>query len=284
MGRLTRKRDARGKRRREAPARWRLPRLPAPGRAAAGAFSGFLLAVVVVAGAPHVWTRVKAHPYFLLNSVAVEGNLRIADADVLALAGIQPGESVWDVSPTQVSARLGTHPWIQRATVRREGPGRIVIKVRERKPMAIVRFEQLYYVDRRGHVLGTLAADDSRNLPMITGLEGEIRRAFAPVALPRVAQLLRWCERRGSIDDLSEVHVDREDGVTMFPLENDVAVRLGWGRWREKLSRSARVFEAWKGRMEHLASVDVSLPATVVVRPREESEAVQRPAKAGRQI
>jgi cell division protein FtsQ len=191
---------------------------------------------------------------------------------------------VWDVSPNVVRTRLHTHPWIQRATVRRDGPGRIVIEVRERKPMAIVRFEELHYVDRRGHVLGVLAADDSRNLPMITGLEDDIHRAYAPVALPRIAQLLRWCERRGSIDELSEIHVDREEGVTMYPLENDVAVRLGWGRWREKLNRSARVFAAWKGRMEHLAGIDVSLPETVIVRPREDSEPAQRPAKAGRRI
>jgi cell division protein FtsQ len=255
-----------------------------PGRATAGAMSGFLFAIVVVAAAPHAWSWVKSHPYFVLTSVEVEGNLRTSDADILALAGIQAGESMWDVSPSAVRARLSAHPWIQRATVRRDGPGRIVIEVRERKPIAIVRFDQLHYVDRRGHVLGELGGDDSRNLPMITGLEGDLRRAYAPVALPRIAQLLRWCERRGSIDELSEIHVDREDGVTMYPLDNHVAVHLGWGRWREKLNRSARVFEAWKGRMGQLATVDVSLPETVIVRPREDIQPAQQPTKAGRRI
>ena len=283
MGRVKGRRQ-RGKGGREKAARFRLPRPPIPGRAVTGGLSGALFTIAVVFAAPHAWMWVKSHPYFVLGTVQVEGNLRIADADILHLADVQPGESMWDVSPNLVRTRLNAHPWIHRAMVRRDGPGRIVIEVRERKPIAIVRFGQLHYVDRRGHVLGELGAEDSRNLPMITGLEGDLRRAYAPVALPRVAQLLRWCERRGSIDELSEIHVDREDGVTMYPLENDVAVHLGWGRWREKLSRSARVFEAWKGRIAQLAAVDVSLPETVIVRPREDVQPVQQPAKAGRRI
>jgi cell division protein FtsQ len=255
-----------------------------PGRGAAGALSGLVFALAVVIAAPRVWTWLKSHPYFAVTSVEIEGNLRTSDADILALADLHSGASAWDVSPSLIGARLGTHPWIHRASVRREGTGRIVIEVRERQPIAIVRFDQLHYVDRRGRVLGPLGDDDSRNLPMITGLEGDARRAYAPVALPRIAQLLRWCERRGSIDELSEIHVDRDEGVTMFPLENNVAVRLGWGRWREKLGRSVRILEAWKGRLDQLADIDVSLPETVIVRPRAIPETVRQPPKAGRQI
>jgi cell division septal protein FtsQ len=180
--------------------------------------------------------------------------------------------------------RLDTHPWIQRVTVRRELPGRLVIDVTERKPIAIVRFDELHFVDRRGHLLGPLGPEDNRNLPIITGLEEGADRAFAPVALPRTAQLLRWCERRGCIDDMSEVHIDRENGVTMFPMTARVAVQLGWGHWSEKLRRSARVLAAWEGQLDRLASIDVSFNEMVVVRLREQGPPAQPMAARARRV
>lgn len=275
-----------GKRKRrakETPRTWRLPALPISKQAAAGALSAIGLFVAVAIIVPPGWSWVKDHPYFLLSTVEVEGNLRTSDADVVGLAEIRPGQSIWDISARSVVFRVESHPWIQKAKMRIEASGRAVIEVRERKPMAIVRFDELHYVDRRGHVLGPLNPEDSRDFPMITGLEAGAERAFAPVALPRTAQLLRWCERRGTIETLSEVHVDRAAGITMFPADVNVAVELGWGRWREKLSRSARVFAAWEGRLDRLAAVDVSLPDTVIVRMRESEPTTERRTK-GRPI
>jgi cell division protein FtsQ len=261
-----------------------MPSVPVSREVAFGAVSGLLLTVALVAAAPVVWSRATSHPYFVLTSLRVEGNLRITDAEVLAVAGARPGQSVWDMQPRRIEARLAAHPWIRRAQVRFEAPGRVVIEVHERKPVAIVRFAELNYVDRRGHVLGPLAPEDSRNLPIITGLEDGPQRAFAPVALLRVAQLLRWSERRAALDDLSEIHVDRQEGITMFPLEVNVSVRLGWGDWEEKLHRTSRVFAAWEGRLDRLAAIDVSVPEMVIVKMRSDGESHPRPEQRGRPI
>ncbi len=263
---------------------WRLPALPISKPAAAGALSGVVFFLAILLAAPPLWSSVKTHPYFLLGSVEVDGNLRISDEEIIELAGVRAGQSLWDVSTRNVALRVAAHPWVQKARVRIEAAGKTVIEIDERKPMAIVRFDELHYVDRRGHVLGPLSREDSRNFPMITGLEQGTQRAFAPVALPRTAQLLRWCERRRTINDLSEVHVDREAGITLFPADVNVAVELGWGRWTEKLNRSARVFAAWQERLDRLAAIDVSLREMVIVRLRQEEKTEKRQARSGRRI
>jgi cell division protein FtsQ len=260
----------------------RMARLPR--RAAAGAFSALMLTVALVAAAPYAAQWVRSHPYFLLQTIDVHGNRRLSKEAILEHIAVRVGESIWNFSARNLQMRLNAHPWIQRATVERELPARVVIRVTERNPIAIVRFEELHFVDRRGHVLGPLGPEDSRDLPIITGLEEGANRAFAPVALPRMAQLLRWCERRRCIDDMSEVHIDRENGVTMFPMAANVAVQLGWGRWSEKLKRSARVFAAWKGQLDRLASIDVSLAGMVVVRVREGNAPAQTVVTRGRKV
>jgi hypothetical protein len=70
----------------------------------------------------------------------------------------------------------------------------------------------------------------------------------------------------------------------MFPIGANVAVHLGWGHWNEKLTRSARVFAAWEGRLDQLAVIDVSFEKMVIVRRREAGEPAQRPPKGERRV
>jgi hypothetical protein len=143
--------------------------------------------------------------------------------------------------------------------------------VEERRPVAIVRLQELNYVDRGGRILGALRQGDSPDFPLITGLENAALADFVPVGVHRALRFLRLCERTGScFDAVSEVHVDRNRGLTIFPLRTPVTVVLGWGGWRDKLARSARVLAAWEGQVGRLTAVDVSFRDLVVVKVHEE--------------
>jgi cell division protein FtsQ len=237
---------------------------------AVGSLCGVGLAAAVWYGVPWAAKRLAAHPYFALAPIQVDGNRWLTRAEVLAQAEVADGHSVWGAAPHVLRARLLRHPRIQQATVRREFPNSLRITVQERRPAAIVRLDTLNYVDRHGHVLGPLRDDDSRDFPLITGLEDPQARGFIALGLHRTQQLLRLCERLGAFDAISEVHIDQQGGVTVFPLRTAAAVVLGWGSWREKLARSARVFAAWEGQVGRVAAVDVSFREITVVKLREE--------------
>ena len=265
------KRRRRGSRKRGAWLRRQWPRLITFGRKWVGrstlaAACGVTLAAVVWYGIPAGLRWAKAHPYFAITKLELDGNRRLTRHDVLDWIGVQEGTSIWDAPPTALQMRLESHPWIQRASVQREFPRRVAITMQERRPVAIVRLETLDYVDRAGRVLGPLRDDDSRDFPLITGFEDDAARGFAPIGIHRALQLLRRCERLGCFDGVSEVHVSQQRGVTVFPLRTTVAVVLGWGSWREKLARSARVLAAWEGQTARVAAVDVSFRELVVVK------------------
>ncbi len=246
------------------------------------ALCGVALASSLWYGAPWVLHATKSHPYFALTDITVEGNRRLDRAEVLQWAGVNESTSAWDAAPELVRLRVQSHPWIQRVRTHREFPNRLRIQVEERRPVAIIRLDQLNYVDARGNVLGALREGDSMDFPLITGLEDEAGQAFVAVGVHRSLRLLRLCERLNCFESISEVHVDRERGITVFPVRTAVAVVLGWGGWREKLARSARVFAAWDGQIGRLAAVDVSFRDVVVVRLHEERHpAAGRTAKKG---
>jgi len=238
-------------------------------RGACAVVCGVGLAGISWYGLPTVLGTLKSHPYFAVAQIDVDGNRRLPRTEILQWAGVHEGMSAWDAAPRTLRLRLQQHPWIARVRVQREFPRRVMITVQERHPVAIAQLTELHYVDGSGHLLGPLRDDDSRDLPIITGVNAVDDR-FTMIAVHRASQLLRWCARVGCCDALSEVHVDRDRGATLMLRRPAVAVVLGWGSWRDKLARSARVLAAWAGQSGRLAVVDVSFRDLVVVRLRDE--------------
>ena len=205
-----------------------------------------------------------------MTKLELEGNRRLTRHDVLEWIGVDEGTSIWEASPAQLQTRLQSHPWIQRASVQREFPRHLAIALKERRPVAIVRLEVLNYVDRSGRVLGPLRDDDSRDFPLITGFDDDATRGFAPIGIHRALQFLRRCDRSNCFGGISEVYVNPQKGITVFPQRTAVAVRLGWGGWRDKLARCTRVLVAWDRQTARIAAVDVSFREMVVVKLRAE--------------
>lgn len=254
-------------------------------RVLTGSACGVALAIGVWRGASPLWVAAATHPYFSVAHIELSGNRRLTRDEVLDWAAVHDGSSIWTANPARLRIQLERHPWIERATVKRELPRRLSIRVRERAPVAIASMAgQLQYVDRGARILGSLREEDSRDFPIISGLDEISGTSFSQVALHRSLRLLRWCERLRCFDEISEIQVDRNRGLTVFPLRTPVPVVMGWGNWRNKLSRSARVFAAWQGQLDRLEQVDVSFRDLAVVRLRQESSKPSSPRRRGMRI
>ena len=269
---------ARGSARRELVARLVLPRrnrrrgtgpgLGALGRALSVALSGALAIGLALAAWPHVRGAAARHPYFAVREVVVRDHHRLPADEVRAAAGIAPGTSIWEVDAAAAEARLAGHRWIRAARVHRELPHRIVIEVREERPLAIVALEDgkgEYYVSSHGHLFAPVEASDARDFPYLTGLtradlkDGE---RFGPRALHRALALVR---QSGGLA-VSEVHVDRVRGLTLLPVRPSVPIELGWSGFAAKLARLPRVLALWAGREGEIVAVNLRFDDEVIVR------------------
>jgi len=269
---------ARGSARRELVARLVLPRrnrrrgtgpgLGALGRALSVALLGALAIGLALAAWPHVRGAAARHPYFAVREVVVRDHHRLPADEVRAAAGIAPGTSIWEVDAAAAEARLAGHRWIRAARVRRELPHRVVIEVREERPLAIVALEDgkgEYYVSPHGHLFAPVEASDARDFPYLTGLaradlkDGE---RFGPRALHRALALVR---QSGGLA-VSEVHVDRVRGLTLLPVRPSVPIELGWSGFAAKLARLPRVLTLWAGREGEIVAVNLRFDDEVIVR------------------
>jgi cell division protein FtsQ len=248
--------------------------------------AGLLLAVL----APWVGRIARTHPYFAVREVAVRHRGQLDAETVRRLAGIEVGENVWEVDPEAAETRLLTNGWIRTAHVRRELPDRVVLHVREHRPVAILAVADespgLYYLAANGRIFAPVGPGDARDLPYVTGLaRADLAgsAAFGPRAVRRALGLLRHAARvPGATLAVSEVHVDRDDGLTLMPIRPALPIAIGWGGYDAKLARLAAVLPQWAGREGELVRVSCVFDDEVIlVRKRAEPPA-PKTKKAGR--
>jgi cell division protein FtsQ len=107
-------------------------------------------AVVVLLGA--AFSAVWFTPVFAVRAVRVQGTAILADSVVRAAAGVVRDTPLLRVDPGRVRRRLlGALPPVRRATVTRQFPSTVVIRVAERTPAAVVeRPDGLWLMDASG--------------------------------------------------------------------------------------------------------------------------------------
>jgi len=231
------------------------------------------IAVLAFLAWPAIREAVRHHPYFAVGEILVRNARRVPADEVRAAAGIAPGMSIWDVDAAAATARLGEHPWIRSARIRRELPRRVTIQVREERPVAILTVDGEkageYYVAAHGRVFARVGPTDPRDFPYVSGVELRDGDPSGPRALRRALALLRVAGRgAGSLDAVSEVHVDRTRGLVVLPVRPAVPIEIGWGHFEARLARLPAVLKLWSGRETQIAGVSLVFNDEVIVRTR----------------
>jgi cell division protein FtsQ len=238
----------------------------------AGSLVVAALGVAAVAYGPVVAAAVADHPYFAVSEIVVTPTKHVRAGSLLEAADLRPGVSLWRVDPVALAERLEAQPWIRRASVRREFPRRLTVEVTEREPAAILYLDQLYYVDSTGLAFVRVGERDPLDLPFVTGVEAAIvadERPFARHAIRQALRLLQLMQAAGLPFRVSEVHIEREQGITVFPVEPRVALTFGWSGFGTKLTRLGRVLRDFRGRESQIREIDLTMGAVAVVRLRQ---------------
>jgi len=228
---------------------------------------------------PVLASAIADHPYFSVTEIIVTPTEHVRAGALLESVDLRAGVSLWRVDPENLAAALEAQPWIRRASVRREFPRRLVVDVTEREPAAILYLDQLYYVDNTGLAFVRVGDRDPLDLPFLTGIEAAIvadERPFARHAIRQALRLLHSMQAAGLPFRVSEVHIDRERGITVFPIEPRVALTFGWSGFGSKLTRLGRVLQDFRGRESQIREVDLTMGTAVVVRLRQSSAKVKR--------
>jgi cell division protein FtsQ len=212
-------------------------------------------------------------PLFRVVQVDLEASGRPGPDEIRSMSGIRPGMNLLSLDTEEVSRRLETHPWIQHATVVKRFPDQVLIKVRKRRPAVLVGVQgRLYYMDAEGKILDKVQPGSSLDFPMITGLERDVegaRRCGEGRAVQQALSLLRVLQATPALGSVSEIHIDRSEGLS-FVLEGfPVPVQMGWSDFLEKMIRFEKVLPSLASQSNAIERVDLRFSGQIVLKQRE---------------
>ena len=179
--------------------------------------------------------------------------------------------NLFTVSLGEVAKRLESHPWIDHIRVRKVFPNKILIQVEERKPIAILRLEELYYVDTQGVIFSPVGERDEYNYPFLTGLTRQILEkdpVEAKHLITKALELLRIADREKvpPLEEISEIHMEKIFGIQCFTKTEGLEVRMGCEQFGEKLKRLSFIWSDLRKRGFSTISIDCSDLKRMVVK------------------
>jgi cell division septal protein FtsQ len=234
------------------------------------AFQLLLLSFFLLIG-HWVYVHLLSDSYFRVREVDVEGGRKIPKETLLSLAVMDGMPNLFSVKLKEVVKRFESHPWIEQVRVRKVFPHKIVIQIKERKPMAIIQLGELYYIDTRGEIFTPVGDRDEYNYPYVTGLT---RRAFekdpeeGKRLIAKALELLRFVNQGKAfpLGEISEIHIEKASGIHYFTRAEGLEVRMGWEDFEEKLKRLPLIWSDLRKRGLSADSIDCSDLTRMVVK------------------
>jgi cell division protein FtsQ len=210
-------------------------------------------------------------PFFRVRKVEVEGCRRIAQETILSFTKMEDMRNLFTVSLREVAKSIESHPWIESVGVRKVFPNKILIQIEERKPIAILQLEELYYIDTKGVIFSPVGDRDEYNYPFLTGMTRQLLEkdpVEAKGLIMKSLELLMLAERGRNfpLHEMSEIHMDKTLGIKCFTRDEGVEVKIGWGDFEEKLKRLFPIWADLQKRGISPASIDCSDLKRMVVK------------------
>ncbi len=252
---------------------------------------GSALAILGVPLAGGLW--VATAPQFALSEIKIEGAGRVSETWIRARLAPLLGRNLPLLPLSAAAERLSVHPWVDSLEIAKELPGRLVVRVSEKKPAVFLRSGgHPFWADAAGKAIAPLSAAEAAQeiareralaessvgpggpgAPKAPG--GFLVVSFAtPVpngvarALGVAAELGKanpdWAARLAEIEVLGEEDFRLRIGVLPFPLlvrDGDVI---------DKVHRLETLLPRLAERYPTLAAVDLRFSHRIVVQPAAE--------------
>ncbi|GAB4363769.1 MAG: hypothetical protein Kow00128_04830 [Deltaproteobacteria bacterium] len=200
-----------------------------------------LAAVLLVgAAAAGIYSWLGHSRLFSVRWVDLNECKHVTRDEVIGMLGGAASGNIWSLSAGEIGNRLAGHPFIREVSVRKAFPDRLIVRVTERAPVAMIHLDSLYYVDGEGVPFKRLTAYDAKNYPILTGFSRKDLQAGDPVTmrnLRRTIALMRRAQEGPFSRNLSEVHFDALEGFTLVRRDDGLRLRIGTVEPEEAMRR-----------------------------------------------
>lgn len=155
--------------------------------------------------------QIHKREWLVLKHIEVKGNRRLNREEIIAAAQLQNGLTLTNLNPKSLETRLGLVPDLKRVQVLKRYPSRLVIRVEEREPLAVVPLQDPQYIGEDGIVF-PIKKGESWDYPLLTGsVRSQELSPPSPTLLRALSTLAYIKHHMPSLySQISELNLDRE--------------------------------------------------------------------------
>ncbi|MCD6170264.1 MAG: FtsQ-type POTRA domain-containing protein [Candidatus Latescibacteria bacterium] len=203
---------------------------------------------------------------FQVAEIRVDGFHLLDRKRVVELSRLTKGESIFEIDLARTARRVVKDPMIKKVTVSRILPGKIVIRIEERKPIALINLDRLYGVDQEATLLPYLASFPS--VPIITGVNVPSYKVAERVSSPQLYQAIELLEQIGRLapsllGEVSEVNIG--GSPVLFLVNGGTRVRLKQENFPQQILCLEAILERLKFCEIYPRYIDLRFDGQVVV-------------------
>lgn len=168
----------------------------------------FLKFCILVALCVGMYYFLTSH-FFDIQKIKVENNNYYTSEQIIEMTGLKTGKNLFEISANNAKQKLLKDPYIANANVLRIPPGKIIVKVEERREFAAIPYGSSFaLIDKDGLVLRRTNVEPA--LPQVMGMTVKKLKVGKPLEVEENALLTDTLKLIGEMED-SEIYFKKID-------------------------------------------------------------------------
>lgn len=211
------------------------------------------------------WLRVE--------EIQIVGLKHLDRKDVLNALGVPRNACMLNLKLAELARNTQALPWVRSTVVRLDLPGRLVVELSEREPVAIVYADDFYLLDAEGKLFVKASIEQYPKLLLVTGFSGMGLKEgmyLPPEPLEpfkRLIESLTKSQNWMPLNQISECRWLKDEGYVLYTTQKAIPIQLGWDYYEQKLDRLQRVLAVLAERhvLDVVTRIDLDYPGRAYV-------------------
>jgi cell division protein FtsQ len=208
-------------------------------------------------------------PIWRTEKVKIEGSEYFPQEKILNIAKIPVGENMFLLDLDEIKSKFSKIVQIKEIKVKRQLPGTLVIKIKERKPFAIVMVGNLTtlidddgYIIAKQNIAASLYRSGIGKFPVIRGIKKEaLEKGIRLNEEDRVFMANALISLKGFVDP-SAIQLDmaNKDDINIY-IEDILKVKIGETKdIQKKIKTATAIIASLKDKLQKVKYIDVRIP------------------------
>lgn len=199
---------------------------------------------------------------FYVRDIEVSGNGHLTRGDIKDIINIGRGESLFNLSLSEIDRRLKSSAWVRKTYLRWQLPGTLIINIEEAAPKALLNFGgEMFLVNEYGDIMEKLQGVVTPFLPVIKEVDPRFKKNMS-----EAMKLIGTLTAKNITSDKQFLEVGMDSYGFTVNIDGEF-IKVGYGRYSEKFEKWMELEPELKKRGVPIQYVDLRFKDSVIVKP-----------------